>query len=1184
MITPVVTESTTVGLRTTKVRKLQRIKKTSRAPDAAAPAELSVTNPNQRQSMPSPGVVATRQVFQESRPAVAFATASDFDAFTASAGATISAPPRPLSQEDIHGDEDMSVEEASELLDQLLFSPPSVELTTCSGLQGDTDQEMVRIQPTLRNTAARQSAKVRSARKTSAASADEDEDSDVVLVDTISPVAALRQSVPMQPETHRANVAPTQQHIAAQQAVSTQQPMQAVAPAPMMIPVPIPMPQWIPASAVQQSSTDVDQLPAVDSEKTAVEKSRLPDPESVAKPTTVSAVSRENLELDTANAADAPAADTGRQQERVQVLRRFHKLVEQAKVDLRPLQEPLVGKAPRGLQNNIGKLHAMAPAKFDDVVAQLNLIAKTQSPFALQTFRDYIDSRQVRYRQAATDGLSGIVAPGAAIALLDRLQDDVAAVASSALAGIVRMGFAETVPVLVALGRVDGRSRVQMRDELCELTTEVQERLVGSLKDAVKAKGDPAAAAFAVSLLSYIKGGELLKMYMSLTRHPAAPIRVAAIEALVQTEEKQIVRFLNGGIKDPDPRVRGAAAVGMAKISSPKSESLLIAALGDEQASVRRIAAQTLVDFESKAVAGAASKALNSETDPGVVEILLEIVGRGGTDDALITLQKYLESDDRELQHRAMATLRRLKNPKSAKLVAPFLKSDHHETRRLAVETVGLLKHNSVLPQLRDMLRSDPEEQIRAAVARSLGDLKDTAAVSLLEESLHDGRTVRCQAVIALGSIGLKESVPALVAQLRDTAAEVRCHACNALGQIGDLPDPEPLQNLLEDKEAMVRRGAEAALNKMGHKVGQAKLARRLRKMTAFMMPSVVAGAIPGGTAMIIAVVVLSVVGIGYKAMDTVSVAGEAAFTISDVHAIAVNHDGSQVSVARKYNVLEVWDTTSGELTAQFQADAGAVGILYRQNGNALILAGPKSFEMDTTRVASEGKQALAVAGLNNLSTHRVASTPDGTKAVLCTSAGKMTLVDMTSQKQTLTFQVKDFGARDSITISPDATLAFIGSSGGLLKVYSLEDGKPLGRLDIGMRIDSPGAGITALMMDRSGSMIAVGTSSGSVVVVDTNKMEVLGKPYSGTGSIIGLAFQGDSKRLSVVTSQRELITCNEDFSSGKKLTTSMSELPERVAFSSDGNVAAFFFAESDEFCVVDLVSDKVLAVYPKRG
>lgn len=1169
--------------------------------EAVAPAARVVSGV--QESSPSTRSVAVSRretVLKDSRPtasgsgpSLAEAGSDDLADFLGSSG-----PVRPLDSSESAAQAElvvpeMSLSEASDLLDNLLEGPsdsvpppakpsvprPPLESATMNGVVVDTAAE-IEMPTATRSVAQRPvqsppspslgSPAARVTPQTSNEQSQQDQtpvDSDVIPIES----GTVSKAVPLPPVA--SSLPPIQR---AQQEASPR-PVDV----PQMIPVPVPqyIPMPVPQAAMSQAQVPEDQK-SVKAESAEV---KLPNPADV-QPAPTTPVVEEESDSRAPEGDSRSVEDRGRQEERDKSLRRFRKLVEKAKADLLPTQEPLANKTPRILKKNIAKLDAIDSGKFDETVAQLGVIAGTQSPHAIDVLRDYAGSRQVRYRQAAVDGLGKIQHASAGIILLDMLQDPVPAVSGAAVTGLIELGFAETIPALVALGRVDGRCRVLMRDQVAELDSDAQEALVDPLKVALKTKGDPVASAFALNLLSGLKGAELQSMYVALTRHKAPELRVAAIEALVQGGQKQSVQSLNAATKDPDPRVRAAAATGLSKISSPKSESLLISALSDEHASVRRNAAQTLVGFDSKAVAAAASTALNSESDPGVVEYLLEIVGKGGTDEALITLRKYLSSDDSELQHRAMSTLRRLRNPKGAKLVAPFLSSENDETRRLAVETVGQLKHKSVLPELRRILRADSLESIRAAAAKSLGELKDAEATGDLEESLHDGRLVRCQAVIALGSIGDKKSVPAILAQLRDSAPEIRYHACNAIAQVGELSDPEPLQSLLEDGESMVRRGAEAALTKLGYKVGQAKLARRFRSVTSKMMPSVVAGALPGGTSMIVAVVLLAGIWFGYTAIDQAGFSSEPDFPVSDVRAIGVSRDGAQVSVARKFNVLEVWDTNAGTLTAQFQSESGGDGILYRQDGNAVILAGAKSFELDTARVAGEGRDALQPANLNNLSTHRVAATPDGAKAILCAASGKATLVDMVSGKQLLTFRVKDFTDRDAITVSPDASLAFVGTATGQLKVFSLEDGKPLGRLDIGQRIGLPGVGVTALVMDPGGKVIAVGTSSGSVVVVDTDKMEVLGKPYEGAGSIVGLTFRGESRQLHVVTSRRELFVCGDDFSGSKKLTTSLSETPEQVAFSADGNVAAFFYAESDQFCVVDLVNDKVLAIYPSQG
>ena len=210
-----------------------------------------------------------------------------------------------------------------------------------------------------------------------------------------------------------------------------------------------------------------------------------------------------------------------------------------------------------------------------------------------------------------------------------------------------------------------------------------------------------------------------------------------------------------------------------------------------------------------------------------------------------------------------------------------------------------------------------------------------------------------------------------------------------------------------------------------------------------------------------------------------------------------------------------------------------------------------------------------------------MARTPDQRKAILCAVTGNTTLVDLTSGEQVLTFQIKDFSANDAIAISPDAAIGFVGTISGYLKVISLQDGKPMGKVNIGDLIDLPSVGITALAVDESGTFIAIGKLSGNVIVVDINEMKEVGKPYSGEDSIIGVRFIGGSNQLSIVTRRGELATCSDDFRSSTTLSTSLIEQPEHVAFSGDGTVAAFAFSESDRFAVVDFVRDKLLASYP---
>ncbi len=245
------------------------------------------------------------------------------------------------------------------------------------------------------------------------------------------------------------------------------------------------------------------------------------------------------------------------------------------------------------------------------------------------------------------------------------------------------------------------------------------------------------------------------------------------------------------------------------------------------------------------------------------------------------------------------------------------------------------------------------------------------------------------------------------------------------------------------------------------------------------------------------------------------------------------------------------------------------------------MLAGAKSFQLDSKTVANKQQAAMTASTLSNVSSHRVARTADGKKAVLCATSGNASLVDLSTGKEVLKFKIADFGESDSLALSPDASLAFVGTPRGYLKVVSLDNGKPIGKLDIGELIKLPGVAITALAIDASGTNIAVGTSNGKVVVVDANELSVIGQPFSGKGSVIGLKFEGSTKKLNVVTSQKQLATCSDDFNSSKMLTATPSDRPDRLSFSADGTIAAICFAESDRFCIIDFASDKLLAKYP---
>ena len=831
---------------------------------------------------------------------------------------------------------------------------------------------------------------------------------------------------------------------------------------------PVPVPQYFPmppgsgwshAEVGQIGNNPVDtssnaQLPKLPEPSTSVansadsplELASAPEIDGI-EPTKENGDSQESSRVNAVETDASASQIQARQSDRLEALRRFQNVRDLSKAELAKQHEPIAGNVPRLIAKNIAKLESIDSGKTEDVIAQIGVLAKTCSPYALSTLVSFADSQQVKFREAAAEALGRIEQKSSAVTLLGMLQDKATSVVDASIRSLLQLGYPELVHPLVCLGRVDVRCRAVITDAISELSDESKDKLVEPLQNAIKTKGDASASAFALYLLSKIKGSSLLTAYMGLAKHRAPEIRSAAIDAMVQTGEKQSVRFLNAGMVDPDPRVRASAAAGLAKISSPKSESLLIKALSDEDSAVRRSAAKTLVSLEGKETAAAASKLLSSESDPEVIESLLEIVGKGGTDDALKTLKSFLNGDKVELRHRAITTLRRLKNPKSVKMLVPLLKDPNADTRRMVVETIGQLKAKSVLPTLHDMLASDPEDQVRAAVARSLGELKEKDSGPFLEDSLRDCRLVQCQAAIALGMLGHRQAVPALLAQLRDAAPEVRYHACNALGQIGDLADPDPIKKLLEDNDSMVRRGAEAALKKLGYKVGQAKLNRHFRKLSSSLMPGVVAGALPGGTRGLFAASLLIVLLVaGYAGRGMLGSLGPSGASLprTRIAAVAISPDAKLGFAARSNKVAEVWDLKEGKLIERFQRPAGTLSAFFNSDGTTVVMvSGDKAVQYKPSDGYSEDLESASIDLGGNIKTTYPHADGDQVWMILEKAGYSLVAFNLNTLKPASSIKLSIPSLR-SIAVQKDNSMAAVVDELGLLHLLGGENFKPL--------------------------------------------------------------------------------------------------------------------------------------------
>lgn len=226
--------------------------------------------------------------------------------------------------------------------------------------------------------------------------------------------------------------------------------------------------------------------------------------------------------------------------------------------------------------------------------------------------------------------------PRAVAALQRRLTDPDPAVRAIALSAARRFppqALQETLPPL---------SRVLADRQGSAETRAAAARLIGTLD----AQGRDAAAALA----------------QAAAEDPEPSVRAACLLALCRVAlADQAVAVLRQALQqDEHANVRGVAAVRLGKLRSASAAADLAAALADAEESVRRKAADALVELGPAAVTSTAAQL--ESADVGVRRLAVFVLGQLGADaqDAVAALRQRLQDPDSEVRQLAALAIRRI--------------------------------------------------------------------------------------------------------------------------------------------------------------------------------------------------------------------------------------------------------------------------------------------------------------------------------------------------------------------------------------------------------------------------------------------------------------------------------------------------------------------------------------------
>lgn len=355
-------------------------------------------------------------------------------------------------------------------------------------------------------------------------------------------------------------------------------------------------------------------------------------------------------------------------------------------------------------------------------------------------------------------------------------------------------------PLRVALKDGESIVRGDAIDALNEIGTEAAaEALTVALHDeegylrqrAVLAIGEMGSEKFIEALISCLEDDSDLRSYVA--------------QALKHIDPAQATLALKRILRSEDVRLRQIAVEVLKQIATDEAIELLLSAARDENSPVRRAVAYSLHSvFFFSDMDGGDDRGGGSHIEATNHQL------------AVKSLIAALQDEDAEVRVVAAFSLTNYHDESSIPYLETALRDENKEVRANAARTLGFIGSKvSVSPLLRAL--ADEISEVRAEAAEALGKIGSAAPIDpLLNALLDEDESVRRRAAIALGNVGSGGAVEPLLKALQDEDYKMRACAAAALGQIGEEGAFTPLLEMLRDGEALVRERVVEALGRIG--------------------------------------------------------------------------------------------------------------------------------------------------------------------------------------------------------------------------------------------------------------------------------------------------------------------------------------------------------------------------------
>jgi HEAT repeat protein len=310
-------------------------------------------------------------------------------------------------------------------------------------------------------------------------------------------------------------------------------------------------------------------------------------------------------------------------------------------------------------------------------------------------------------RRVSAEILGDISDPKATTALVGALADADATVRAASLRGLAHAKAASVLPEIAdCLNDPEPEVRRCALDALYQLSdpsSHILQKVEPLLEDA-----DPYVRARAAILL--VRSGphdQAHHTLRSMATDPDPQVRVSALDALGESDEKEMFEFVLAGLTDPHatPLVRRAAATSLARIDPERALEPLVHALNDDDRTVREALAAALGQIGEPALA----PVVTALTNPSYEDAALRALEYLPADQAAAQIGTHARDTIRialQYHNLALGLRRRFEN-----------ETNEDDGRwQLIIDSVHDKSHRAGINALRGMALLDDREAISVAI------------------------------------------------------------------------------------------------------------------------------------------------------------------------------------------------------------------------------------------------------------------------------------------------------------------------------------------------------------------------------------------------------------------------------------------------------------------------------------